>query len=252
MAQEAASLDPRLVEHRKVWDSKETLRKIYRDYYDRMLRACPAEGRVLDIGGGSGLVKSIRKDVFSLDILPFHGIDVVADAHALPFASASFTGITMLDVLHHLARPVPFLSEAARVLAPGGRFAMVEPGITPLSWWFYHFLHQEPVVLSQDPFGMTASGKGKDPFDSNQAIPTLLFGRQADHDRLAQAVPQLRVVSVEWLSVSVYPLSGGFKRWCLVPARWVDAGLALEDRLPKALKRLCGFRLSVVLERVGP
>jgi len=80
----------------------------------------------------------------------------------------------MLDVLHHLERPVAFMREAARVLRPGARLAMIEPGITPLSWPFYNFLHQEPVILSQDPFAMTERRPDKDPFDSNQAIPTLL------------------------------------------------------------------------------
>lgn len=169
--------DARLAEHRRVWESKAVLRTVYADYYRRLLAACPGDGRLLDIGGGSAHMKDFHVDVTTLDILPFPGIDVVADAHELPFADAAFSGIVMLDVLHHLERPVAFLREAARVLRPGGRLAMMEPGISPVSWWFYHFVHQEPVVMSQDPFAMTERQPHKDPFDSNQAIPTLMFAR---------------------------------------------------------------------------
>ncbi|MFM9938836.1 MAG: class I SAM-dependent methyltransferase [Hyphomicrobiaceae bacterium] len=243
-------LDARLAEHRRIWDEKDVLRVVYGDYYRRLLGACPSTGRLLDIGGGSAHVKSFRDDVVTLDILPFPGIDVVGDAHELPFPEASFSGVVMLDVLHHLERPVAFLKEAARVLQPGGRLAMMEPGITPVSWWFYHFVHQEPVILSQDPFAMTARQPGKDPFDSNQAIPTLMFGGRKGLARVAEAVPQLRVADVDWLSVAVYPLSGGFKPWCLVPIRLAAGGIAVEDKLPRFLRRAAGFRLFTVLERV--
>lgn len=244
-----ASFDERLREHREVWEKKAVLRLVYGDYYRRLFAACPAEGAVLDIGGGSAHAKSFRADIVTLDILPFPGIDVVADAHALPFADSSFSAIVMLDVLHHLARPVAFLHEAARVLAPGGRLAMIEPGITPVSWWFYNFLHQEPVDMSADPFAMTQDQPGKDPFASNQAIPTLLFGRPAGLARLANEVPELAVAKVDWLSLAAYPLSGGFKRWCLVPAAAVKPLIGVEDRMPGFLRRLAGFRLFTVLER---
>ena len=120
-------------------------------------------------------MKEFCSDVVTLDILPFPGIDVVADAHEMPFPDGCFQGVIMLDVLHHLDRPIVFLKEAARVLRSGGRLAMIEPGVTPVSWWFYHFLHQEPVILSEDPFTMNTKRFNKDPFDSNQAIPTLMF-----------------------------------------------------------------------------
>ena len=244
-------LDARLAEHRRIWDEKEVLRTVYGDYYRRLLGACPPTGRLLDIGGGSAHVKSFRDDVVTLDILPFPGIDVVGDAHELPFSDGAFSGIVMLDVLHHLERPVAFLKEAARVLAPGGRLAMMEPGITPVSWWFYHFVHQEPVVLSQDPFAMTARQPGKDPFDSNQAIPTLMFGSKRGLARVGESVPEFRVTLVDWLSVAVYPLSGGFKPWCLVPKGLARSGIALEDKLPRFLRRTAGFRLFTVLERIA-
>src|SRR3981081_3505713 len=105
------------------------MRLLYRDFHRRLLESCP-EGRVLDIGGGTAHIKDFRPDIVSADILSFPGIDVVADAHRLPFANELFSGVVMLDVLHHLERPIEFLTEASRVLKLGGRLAMIEPGLT--------------------------------------------------------------------------------------------------------------------------
>ncbi len=245
-----SGLDERLLQHRSVWGQKETLRLIYRDYYQRLFEACTKRGPLLDIGGGSSHAKHFAPDIVTLDILPFPGIDVVADAHDMPFDDESFCNIVMLDVLHHLERPIDFLKEAARVIQPGGRIAMIEPGITPISWWFYRFLHQEPVILCQDPLELIEHRPNKDPFDSNQAIPTLLFGSARRLALLNKAVPELKVSRVEWLSFVVYPLSGGFKRWCLFPAQFAVSGLKLENLVPRLLRRLIAFRLLVVLERL--
>ena len=103
-----------LHDHRRIWEEKPALRAIYADFHQRLERSCPP-GALLDIGSGSAHFKTFRPDGVSLDILPFHGIDVVADAHRMPLADASFSGIVMLDVLHHLQRPLAFLREAARV-----------------------------------------------------------------------------------------------------------------------------------------
>ena len=87
----------------------------------------------------------------STDILSFPGIDVVADAHRLPFPNAMFSGVVMLDVLHHLERPIEFLKEASRVLRPGGRLAMIEPAMTTLARRFYDRFHEEPVDMTRRP-----------------------------------------------------------------------------------------------------
>src|SRR5262249_45434381 len=47
----------------------------------------------------------------------------VGDAEALDFPAASFDAVAMNFGLLHLARPEQAISEAARVLGPGGRFA---------------------------------------------------------------------------------------------------------------------------------
>jgi flavin reductase (DIM6/NTAB) family NADH-FMN oxidoreductase RutF/protein-L-isoaspartate O-methyltransferase len=49
-------------------------------------------------------------------------------AEALPFANESFDCVTASNLLLHLADPVAALKEAARVLRPGGRLALLEPG----------------------------------------------------------------------------------------------------------------------------
>ena len=241
--------DPRQVEHQRVWNSKPTLRFLYADYHRRLLDACPS-GPILDIGGGTAHVKAFRQDVTSIDILPFPGIDLVADAHRLPFRDGAFGGIVMLDVLHHLERPVEFLREAARVLRPGGVLAMIEPGMSPVAYPFYDRIHQEPADMSVDPFAPPSTVGPRDPFDSNQAIPTLLFARHRNRDALRQLVPEFEVRTVDWLSLIAFPLSGGFKSWCLIPARLAKPLVRLEDAMPAPLRRFFGFRLFTVLARV--
>jgi SAM-dependent methyltransferase len=249
MTRSSANLDQRQVVHRSRWEQKRSVRLLYQDFHRQLLDRCP-EGRVLDIGGGTAHVKNYRTEIISADILPFPGIDVVADAHRLPFPNAAFSGVVMLDVLHHLERPIEFLQEASRVLKPGGRLAMIEPAMTPLAHKFYHHFHEEPVDMDADPFADIGINPDRDPFDANQAVPTLLFAKPAARRRIEQAIPSLRVSSVNWLSLWAYPLSGGFQKWSLIPAVLVDTVLILERKIPQVVQRQIGFRMRVVLERI--
>ena len=194
--------------YREVWDRKPVLRAIYGDIYRRILQHV-VPGPILEIGGGSGNFKDFAPGTVSSDILPAPWLDLVCDAQALPFADASFANIVMVDVLHHIESPLRFLNEAARVLRPGGRLIACEPAITPLSGIFYRLFHDEPVDMSVDPLKPVETLAPKDPYDSNQAIPTLLVGRYRDACR--HAVPGLaldarrlfflpRLSSVGWIS----------------------------------------------------
>jgi SAM-dependent methyltransferase len=188
---------------------------------------------------------------FRMDILPSPWVDVVADAHFLPFKEQSVDGIAMLDVLHHLSHPISFFEGAVRILKPGGRLAMIEPGITPLSWVFYKFLHDEPVDMQADPLSRPTIRAPRDPFDSNQALPTLLFARERNRAALLAKIPELRMVRQQWLSLIAYPLTGGFRGWSLVPAGWVSWILRAENRLLTAVGTWAAFRLLLVLEKSG-
>src|SRR5882757_4832619 len=181
-------LDERQVNHRAQWERKKAIRLLYRDFHRQLLESCP-EGSVLDIGGGTAHIKDFRPDIISADILSFPGIDVVADAHRLPFRNGAFAGVVMLDVLHHLERPIEFLKEAARVLKPGGRLAMIEPAMTALARRFYDRFHEEPVDMQADPFASVTIDPDRDPFDANQAIPSLLFATVPARRLVERTIP---------------------------------------------------------------
>lgn len=51
---------------------------------------------------------------------------VVADAEQLPFLDASFTLASVRIAPHHYANPQRAMDEVARVLAPGGRFVLID------------------------------------------------------------------------------------------------------------------------------
>jgi SAM-dependent methyltransferase len=248
MTKIAAGLDQRQIVHRGIWETKASIRLLYRDFHRQLLESCPA-GRILDIGSGTAHIKDSSSDIVSSDILSFPGIDVVADAHRLPFPNELFSGVVMLDVLHHLERPIEFLKEASRVLKPGGRLVMIEPAMTTLARRFYDYFHDEPVHMDVDPFADVAINPDRDTFDANQAIPTLLFATPAARGRIEQVIPLLRVRSVKWLSLFAYPLSGGFQSWSLMPAALVRSMLAFEQKVPEAVCRQIAFRMMIVLER---
>ena len=232
--------------YQAVWSKKPVLRAIYGDLFDRLAAQC-VPGPTLEIGGGVGGLKERLPEIYSSDVQHAPWLDLVADAQTLPFAETSLSNIVLLDVLHHIEFPARFFREAARVLRPGGRVVVVEPAITPGSWPFYHFLHQEPVRLQDDPLIDGAPNPDRDPYDSNQAIPTMLATR--DRARFEAAFPEFKLVEQRWFSFLAYPLSGGFKPWSLIPNAAVRPLLAFERAMEKPLGRLLGFRLLLAFER---
>jgi SAM-dependent methyltransferase len=235
------------LEHRSVWSTKPVLRSIYTDFYRRVAEWL-VPGPTVELGSGSGNFKDFLPASLAVDVRPAPWLDAVADAHRLPFADTSLSNIVLIDVIHHLAEPRRFLAEAERVLAPLGRIVLVEPAITPLSWVFYRFFHPERIDFSADPLTQVDKRTKFDPYDGNQAIPTLLFDNDAE--RLRAEMPLLRIRHKSPLSLFAYPLSGGFRRWSLVPEAAAAPLLRIEDRLLPALGKWMAFRMFVVMERI--
>ena len=237
-----------LEDYQNSWNKKPVLRAIYSDLYQKIENVALA-GDTLEIGGGIGNFKIGSSRIIRSDIQHSEGLDVVADAQTLPFDNEVFSNIVLFDVLHHLQCPLLFFAEAQRVLKPGGRVIMVEPGITPVSKLLYKMGHEEPVEMGWDMNDPCKVDADKDPYDSNQAIPTILFKR--DPQLFLAAVKGFKINSSDWLSLFAYPLSGGFKSWSLLPYKWVHTMLKIEEKILPFLGSLLAFRLMVVLEKDG-
>lgn len=234
------------IEHHSIWQDKPVLRVLYNDYRNR-LQENLVDGPTLEIGAGSGNLKSLLAGSLAIDIQKLPWLDAVADAHRLPFRDNYFSNIVMIDVLHHLESPYLFFQEASRVLTPGGRLALIEPAITPVSWIIYHFFHPEPVLISEDPLANRTLSKDRDPFDSNQAIPTVLFG--ARRKQFLTTFPEFKTLGNSKFAIASYLLSGGFQPWTLLPRRLAPLLLRLERYLDKVLGGLAAFRMIVLIEK---
>lgn len=128
--------------------------------------------RVLDVGCGPGAFTAIlaetAREVIGLDIsqawvdaadrtFAARGITnasaALGSGTALPFESASFDAVTLVDVIHHLDEPEPVLKEVRRVLAPGGLLLVFEPNkLNPLLTLM--------CVLDKNEWGFLRPGMG--------------------------------------------------------------------------------------------
>ena len=235
-----------LNEYLTAWDRKPVLRTVYNDFYDRIISVC-APGLTVEIGGGIGNLKQRLPNVVATDIQFAPWLDCVADAQNLPLADGTVSNVVMVDVLHHIEFPAVFFRQVSRALRPGGRIIMIEPAITWGSTLFYRLIHHEPVRMSADPLVEGTPDPKRDPYDSNQAIPTLIATRE--RARFARMFPDLAIAQADWFSFLVYPLTGGFKPWSLISPGMAERVLRLERMLEPSLGRLAAFRVMLVVEK---
>lgn len=172
----------------------------------RFLSRLPAGALVVDVGAGS-----LRTDAsfFNFDIAPFPNVDVVGDAHHLPFASASLDGINCWGALEHVDFPAQVVAEMQRVLRPGGLIYVEIPFIQG-----YH----APPGTSQDFCRFTLPG-----------LERLLAG----FDKLESGVAGGPSSSVAWLlpeymalllsdNATIHKLVWRLSAWLVFPLKYLD------------------------------
>jgi len=237
--------DPRTTElRRSIVRDKPFLRKIYLEWYEKILAALPnGDGGVLELGSGAGFFGELYPGAITSEVFHCSGVRVVLDAQRLPFADGALRAIVMTDVMHHIPEAEAFLAEARRVLRPEGRVLMIEPWVTTWSSFIYTRFHSEPFRTDAPRWGFSSTGPLS---GANGALPWIVFKRDAD--RFARLFPELAVIALEPFMPFRYLISGGVSMRSLTPGWSFWLWKALERRLDRWRDRLAMFAF-IGLER---
>lgn len=92
------------------------------------LKSFPVHATLIDVGSGGA---RLRADVISVDLYPWPGVDVIANAESLPFTDGSADAVVLSWVVEHLPHPERALQEAHRILKRGGQLYLSTNFIYP-------------------------------------------------------------------------------------------------------------------------
>ncbi len=145
------------------------------------------DGRVLDLGAGTGAANPIFGDrevvavdpngaMLALDPLPRR---VAAAGESLPFADGTFDGVFSAYVFRNLESVPATLDEMARVLRPGGLAAIVDLGRPDGVWSRRMHRAGTAVVLPLAGMAVGARGEYRYLHSSLDKLPTpeFMFGQ---------------------------------------------------------------------------
>jgi SAM-dependent methyltransferase len=229
----------------QIWAKKPQIRLVYQRWAKKIQKFL-VEGPLLEVGSGSGPLKDFLPQVILSDVFKLPWLDQVIDCTDMPFEKNCLGGIICIDILHHLVNPHVFLTEAARVLKPGGCVFLIEPYITPGSYIGYKLLHHEDINFKNYHRCTDKTGTKADPWQGNLALANLVFKRDLKHWVTLQ--PDLDIVHMEIFSLLDFQVAAGFKPYAYLP-HWLFKYLVKIDDWVPFLMPVLGYRIFVVLEK---
>lgn len=119
----------------------------WREYRIEELLPPAEKGRqVLLVGCGDGgerpYLRELGFETVGFDVRRTSAVDVLADAHQIPFENGSFDVVLSMQVLEHLHSPWIAVREIARVLRPGGCFVGSVAFLKPYHKSYFHMTHR--------------------------------------------------------------------------------------------------------------
>lgn len=107
-------------------------RKAFNDIFDLL----PAGALAISPGGGP---IRFHLRIVNVNIGPFRNVDVVGDAHHLPYADNSVDAVHSEAVFEHLAEPRAAAMELHRVMKPGARAYVCTPFLQQYHGYPHHY-----------------------------------------------------------------------------------------------------------------
>jgi SAM-dependent methyltransferase len=234
-----------IARYREIWDSSPVLRRFYHGIW-RDAMAFLAEGPIVELGGGAGLIREAHPEVISSDILPYLWTNLVCDAARLPFADASVGGFMAIAFFHHCTAPRRLFEEVSRTLRPGGRMVIMDPYIAPLTGFILKMSTQEDLDFTEPPFEAEERAQTSPLLEANLARGTIVFERH--RDAFEVAFPSLRILEVQLFNKFTALVAGSFNQKSPFPS-WLYPLVDGCDRVLHPVRRLTAMSMSIVLEK---
>lgn len=230
------------------------LRFLVRSRFEWMNQYIAPDARGVDIGCGAGLSQHFIRcrrllltDFAMQDFLDVSGVDALR----LPFADQAFDFVLASNLIHHLPSPTGFLTEARRVVRPGGHLLLHEPQASLLFRAVLRAMRHEGYWFDVDVFDETCvCTDPNDLWAGNNAIPRLLFD---DHDAFGRAQPRWRIVRDEPCECVMFLNSGGVTAktaYVPLPAPALQAIAALDAVVARLLPNVLAVGRRIALQAV--
>jgi len=143
----------------KSWMTQDYRSKESREAFENLFRSTTEEEVCLSVGGGP---ERVHPSLTNLNIAPFPNVDVVGDAHALPYGNETVDVIYCDAVLEHLPDPTQAVREMHRVLKPEGRVFVSTPFLQAYHGYPHHYqnftLTGHRHLFTQQGFRIDGSG----------------------------------------------------------------------------------------------
>lgn len=248
---EISQHDIEIQENRMHWERKPVLKKVYRDFYQQIAlwtTGTGENGATMELGSGMGNIKEALPQCLTSDLFPNPWLDRVENAYALNWPDSTVQNLILFDVYHHLQHPGRALTEMARVVRPGGRVIIFEPGMGLLPRFIMSLFHHEPLGFGQPIEWDAPEGfdPARHPYYAAQGNSWRAFVRK---EGLQQHVlPDWKLVHVGREPGWAWLLCGGLRGPQLYPDSMLPV-VRLLERVLRLLPSLFSGRLLVVLER---
>lgn len=220
--------------------------------FEWMNEYCEGRENIIELGAGAGFTRYfIRTPNLKLSDFTKHPwIDLEIDALNIGLDAASVDVIICSHMIHHLASPVKFFKEVARVLKPGGLLLIVDIETGFLMRLLLRIMRHEGWSFDVDVFDENAvCNDPSDVWSANCAIPKMLF---QNPERFEKSLPDFEILKNERFEGFVFPLSGGVNaktRTVQLPFPVLKAIRALDNLLIKIAPSFFAMGRKVVLRK---
>lgn len=234
--------------HRQMIASKPLLKKIYQTWYREYAESIEStknlEGPCIEIGSGAGFSKDIYPEITTTDIAESNHIDEVLDAQHMTHENQSIRGIFLINVAHHLSKPIDFFAEVQRTLRKGGRLVLVEPYNSPFNRMLCtHMDHYEYFDIKDKSW---EPAHGTRMSMANMALTWNILVR--DQDRFKELFPDLKILRIQPHTFLAYILSGGMSYKSFLPV-FLAPLIDCIEWLAQPFMKYLGTTMTIVIEK---